>query len=233
MLSLKDQVLTEFLPGYVGNATTPASAPQSPKWTGADSLFAFWIGINDVGNSYSKGAEESTALYAKIFVVYEDLVVRLYDAGARNFLFLNVPPVDRSPLTIGIGSTAREIEKAAIAQFNNMTEGLARRLKANHTAETNVFLYDTNKAFSEVLDKVDSYPQTAMLKNTTAYCKEYEKYAATTMLISPSIASGDEALTFATAALQPRIPSRRHAACLLTNTSGSTACIQHLPYMRW
>lgn len=26
------------------------------------------------------------------------LVQKLYDAGARNFLWLNVPPVDRSPL---------------------------------------------------------------------------------------------------------------------------------------
>jgi len=38
-----------------------------------------------------------------------------------------------------------------------------------------VFTIDTNKIFTQVLNKPSSYPQTALYKNTTAYCVAYEK----------------------------------------------------------
>lgn len=44
VLSLTDQV-NQFL-GSV------ASKPASTPWTSDNSLFSFWIGINDIGNSY-------------------------------------------------------------------------------------------------------------------------------------------------------------------------------------
>lgn len=45
VLSLIDQV-NEFLNSSV--AGRPAAVP----WTASNSLFSFWIGINDIGNSY-------------------------------------------------------------------------------------------------------------------------------------------------------------------------------------
>lgn len=44
VLSMTDQV-NQFLNSV---ANKPATAP----WTSADSMFSFWIGINDIGNSY-------------------------------------------------------------------------------------------------------------------------------------------------------------------------------------
>lgn len=44
VLSLVDQV-NEFL-------GTVASKPVSTPWTSANALFSFWIGINDIGNSF-------------------------------------------------------------------------------------------------------------------------------------------------------------------------------------
>lgn len=46
--SLIDQVRKRYLPNY---AKKPAHAP----WTASNSLFGFWIGINDVGNTYWDG----------------------------------------------------------------------------------------------------------------------------------------------------------------------------------
>lgn len=51
VLSMTDQV-NEFLNSV---ATKPASTP----WTSADSLFSFWIGINDIGNSYYLGGDRA------------------------------------------------------------------------------------------------------------------------------------------------------------------------------
>ncbi|KAI1338786.1 carbohydrate esterase family 16 protein [Xylariaceae sp. FL0016] len=171
VLSLKQQIQDEFLPGYTGDSPT---APEAPKWSGKDSLFALWIGINDVGNSFGLGANASDALNARIFDVYAGLVSQLYAVGGRNFVFVNVPPVDRSPATMSQGNASMAIEKADIASWNRRVAGLANALKTNHTDEVNVWTYDSNASFGKVLDNPASYPQTAGLKNTTAYCEAYE-----------------------------------------------------------
>lgn len=49
VLSMTDQV-NQFLSGA---ASKPASAP----WTSSDALFSFWIGINDIGNSYYESGD--------------------------------------------------------------------------------------------------------------------------------------------------------------------------------
>ncbi|KAI1073384.1 carbohydrate esterase family 16 protein [Whalleya microplaca] len=171
VVSVKQQVLEQFIPGYSGDSP---SAPSAPEWSGADSVFAFWIGINDVGNTYGSGEEAWDILYAKIFDVYSGLVDELYLSGARNFVFINVPPVDRSPLTVGQGQSSVEGEKVAIASWNQRTEDMATALKLNHTDEVNVWVYDSNKSFGEVIDDPGSYEQTSGLKNTTAYCEAYQ-----------------------------------------------------------
>lgn len=66
-------------------ATKPSYAP----WTSDNSLFGIWMGVNDVGNSYWNANE--TELLGQIMQDYFEQVEILYKAGARNFVFLNVP----------------------------------------------------------------------------------------------------------------------------------------------
>jgi len=167
VLSVSEQILDEFFPTY-------ASSPSIAPWTSGDTLFAIFIGINDVGNSYGDGLPETTTLNGLIFDVYSGLVQTLYNTGARNFLFLNVPPVDRSPLTKAQGAAAVAEETADLAAFNAGIADMAATLKKNHT-DTNVFTYDTNSLWNQVLDNPESFPQTSIYKNTTDYCFAYEK----------------------------------------------------------
>ncbi|ORY61428.1 uncharacterized protein BCR38DRAFT_373253 [Pseudomassariella vexata] len=168
VLSLKDQVLTEFVPAYTGNSPL---APNAPNWTAADSIFGFWIGINDVGNSYWL---DTATLNAQIFDVYSGLVDAIYAAGGRNFFFVNVPPTDRSPLMLGQTEWAITTIKADIEAFNGLLSEMTRNLTDKHEGEVNVWVYDANTAFGEVLDDPAVYEQTAGYKNTTAYCEDYE-----------------------------------------------------------
>lgn len=165
--SVAQQVENEFFPVYAGK---PSFAP----WASDDTLFGIFIGINDVGNSYGQGAAATGTLNSLIFDVYAGLVDMLYNAGGRNFLFLNVPPVDRSPLTTSQGAASMAEEAADIAAFNADIATMAAALKSSH-ADVNVFTYDTNALFSEVLDNPASFPQTSGYKNTTTYCVAYEK----------------------------------------------------------
>ncbi|KAK8045368.1 hypothetical protein PG993_005392 [Apiospora rasikravindrae] len=171
VLSVKQQVQDVFLPTYVSPSSSDGIGLQ---WSASDSLFAFWIGINDVGNSYWQ--DDTAALNRQIFAVYADVIQKLYkDAGARNFLFLNVPPVDRSPLTLGQGATAVEREAADIAAFNALTAELAANLAGTEEGEgANVWAYDVHTLFAEVLDRPGAYEATAGYANTTAFCEAYQ-----------------------------------------------------------
>ncbi|KAL8812819.1 MAG: hypothetical protein Q9200_000748 [Gallowayella weberi] len=84
--SFRQQVEEGFLPNYATNSGV--------EWTRSNSLFTVFFGINDVILSYT---QRNSTLNFLLIKSYERYVHRLYDAGARNFLFLNVPPIDRSP----------------------------------------------------------------------------------------------------------------------------------------
>ncbi|KAI0199771.1 hypothetical protein F4808DRAFT_471232 [Astrocystis sublimbata] len=163
--SVKEQVDTEFLPGYTGSSA-------STTWTGDDSIFAIWIGINDVNNSFKQGKNMTDALNDEIFDVFSGLVDKMYDAGGRNYVLINVPPLERTPVVIGQGDSAVALIKADVAVWNQKVVDLANSLKAK--ADTNVWIYDSNESFGEVIDDPKLHAETAGLQNTTDYCVAYQ-----------------------------------------------------------
>lgn len=98
----------------------------------------------------------------------------MYAAGARNFVFVNVPPVDRSPGTVASGPEYQAAEAAYIAQFNTLLRGLVRGM-ARRYRDTTCFLFDANFLFTEVIDNAGQFTETAGIKNVTGCCGPYEK----------------------------------------------------------
>jgi phospholipase/lecithinase/hemolysin len=161
--SLVDQIESEFLPTY---------GTSDPIWTSTSSLFAFFIGINDIGNTYWT---QNTTLHTQIFNVYTTLLDELYTAGARNFLLLNVPPIERAPLTAEQGSDAMELEDTMITDWNERLADLADSIRTGYNG-TFVAEFDYHSLMGDVLDDPKTYPETEGYKNTTTYCEAYEKY---------------------------------------------------------
>lgn len=112
--TLVEQV-DEFQTGYAG---TVGSA--GVVWHPHDTLFATFIGINDIGNSYNftKSTADTSRLHKQLMDAYFYQMQRLYELGARNFLFLNVPPTDRSPLIISRGAHDQQAYAAAVKDYN-------------------------------------------------------------------------------------------------------------------
>jgi phospholipase/lecithinase/hemolysin len=175
VLSLQQQVQQEFLPLYTGQNAVAT-------WDPATTLFAFFFGINDVGNTYSANDPSNyTNVYATILEQYSIQVNDLFAAGARNYLFLNVPPVQRSPLTMGQGPNASAAESEAIMIFNNGLFDIANSLQevaANSNVPVNIDIFDAYSLFNSVLDNPKTSPQTAGYINTTDYCLAYENGTA-------------------------------------------------------
>jgi len=170
-LSLKQQVAEVFLPVYA-----PAGrAPAAPAWEGGNAVFALWIGINDVGNSYYIGDEARRALNEQIFAGYAQVVTQLYQAGARNFVFVNVPPVHRSPFTSSRGRGAQELEEKAILAFNDDVGVLAKDRVKSAMQGVNVWVLDAYALFGQVLDDPARYAATKGYRNLTDFCEAYQR----------------------------------------------------------
>lgn len=163
--SFKTQVYEDYLPNY-------SPPPSTFDWEPENTLFASFFGINDVNNAW----QDSTASWvlAQDIAEYADLIDVVYQSGARNFLFMKVPPFDRSPLVVGHGDEAVREESSLIRAFNANITRMAANLSSTYDDVT-TFVFDTHSIYSQVLDDPCSYGESCPLKNTTEYCPQYEK----------------------------------------------------------
>ncbi|KAI0074838.1 hypothetical protein K474DRAFT_1664941 [Panus rudis PR-1116 ss-1] len=148
--SLTDQV-NQFLSAIQSGTINSNNAP----WTSKNALFSFWIGINDIGNSWYQSGDRD-AFSDTLLNAYFALVQKIYAVGGRNFLFINVPPVDRSPLMLQQSASDQAAEKAVINGFNTKLAAKVASFKANNTG-VQTWLWDSNAEFTKILNDPKSY----------------------------------------------------------------------------
>jgi len=162
VLSIVDQV-TQF-------NDILAAKPVGAEWSSNNSLFAIWIGINDVGNSFDWTNVTQVGfhkvLMARLFGQVEDL----FDKGARSFMFLTVPPTNRAPLLIEQGTTATAQIKSALADYNSQLAENVKEFQQKHPDLDQVTVFDTNPIFNTLLDNAETFG----FVNSTGFCTAYE-----------------------------------------------------------
>jgi phospholipase/lecithinase/hemolysin len=164
--SLIDQVTRDYMPAY---SVTPASKRRA-QWTAENSLFLFFIGINDVLNTYSAN---NTSLISKIFSEYADMVEKVYNSGARNYLFLDVPSLQNSPMSKKYpGSLSTEV--IALKNWANRLDTLVQTLRSKHP-DVMAQTFSTYAVFDRIFQNPKSYQQTSNLKDVTGFCEQYSK----------------------------------------------------------
>ncbi|KAJ3813221.1 hypothetical protein F5876DRAFT_35588 [Lentinula aff. lateritia] len=162
VLSVVDQVsqFQEFL----------ASKPVGAEWSSSNSLFAIWIGINDVGNSFPWTNISQPIFYEKLMARLASQVEILYSSGARSFVFLTVPPTDRAPLQIEQGPEVAAQFKGFLADYNNQLDATVNNFTQHHPDVDLAMVFDTRPIFNTLLDN----SQTFGFVNITGYCEAYE-----------------------------------------------------------
>ncbi|KAJ8608223.1 hypothetical protein MRB53_039754 [Persea americana] len=154
--SMQHQVTDFFLPTHVNDS--------SYAWEADSSIFLMWIGINDIHDN-----DESTyQFFPKMMSVYSELAEQLFDVGARNFVFMNVPPLELMPIA---GDTPEDYENYAVqtsAWNKNLTE-MARTFTSAHDDVT-TFVFDAHTLFTDIIDHPGNWPQSSGLKETVDYC---------------------------------------------------------------
>ncbi|KAH0839467.1 hypothetical protein J3R83DRAFT_275 [Lanmaoa asiatica] len=115
VLSVVDQVseFKEYL----------ASNPVGAEWNCMNSLFAFWIGINGLRSSVDWAyTTESTSKADDLYI-----------AGAHDFLFLTVPPINHAPYYLEEGPQAATQMGTDITNYNNQLTQSVHNFQENHT----------------------------------------------------------------------------------------------------
>jgi phospholipase/lecithinase/hemolysin len=134
-----------------------------------NALVAIWIGINDINDLVKLRGKNATfaPLYEQIQRHHFSLVERIYTLGYRNFLFLNLPPLDRGPLP--------SVNATLVSMYNAILASHATEFQDCHS-DANVLQFDVNTVLNKVFDDAAMYGFT----NTTDWCPGYNQPDVTT-----------------------------------------------------
>lgn len=136
--AIADEPRTSFLRNILSRSQHRIS------WSASDTLFSIWVGINDCGYL---GVEGVPAQIIKLFALIE----LLYEKGSRNFMLIDVPPMQRSP-AMKIPKPGRH----SFEEWNDLLRVHASRFAQNHYDAT-VIVYSSWETFSRVLDSPVHY----------------------------------------------------------------------------
>ncbi|KAF5331030.1 hypothetical protein D9619_005261 [Psilocybe cf. subviscida] len=147
-----------------------APKPTGAQWASNNTLFAIWIGINDVGNSFYWTNTTQSAFNTVLMNRLDTQLEELYRSGARNFLFLTVPPTNRAPLIVQQGAQAISSIAADLADYNSQLRSTAARFAKQHRDIDTSLVFDAAAIFNTLLDNAATFG----FKNTTGYCDAYQ-----------------------------------------------------------
>jgi phospholipase/lecithinase/hemolysin len=122
--------------------------------TASNTLIGIWIGVNDVGNAWSNASWPT--LSQKIIDQYFTQVQELYASGAQNFLFLTVPPIQKTPAVMAQPNSTQSAEGAAVGDYNKLLVKAVDDFKAKNEGVT-TWVYDTGEAFNTAIASPETY----------------------------------------------------------------------------
>ncbi|TDL18023.1 hypothetical protein BD410DRAFT_901086 [Rickenella mellea] len=139
--------MPDQMEAFCRQSQQPAGQQFDPRAT----LYVFWLGINDCSRTDVENLDEI------VQSLFEDGVDQVYaKAGAQNFLFIDVPPQDRSP-----GGEYSSIHQSAnIAErYEKWNEDLKAYAKdfAEESPQATVFLFSSHAVVTEILDDPDDF----------------------------------------------------------------------------
>ncbi|KAI9068305.1 carbohydrate esterase family 16 protein, partial [Trametes sanguinea] len=129
----------------IARKASPETFPTDPERT----TYFLVFGVNDCGRS---DEDELDPIVETIFDAAHDLYVK---AGARNFLFIDVPPIHRSPQGKSDPGSSDTIAERVEA-WNDLLQAQAAEFGASYK-EATTLLFSSHHVLTEVLDDPVEY----------------------------------------------------------------------------
>ncbi|GAA5902616.1 hypothetical protein JCM6882_009334 [Rhodosporidiobolus microsporus] len=140
-----------------------APAEKEVKWNPETTLFTVFFGINDIGFTSLQHLNATEKIPA-VVESYGNLLGKLYENGARNFLILLMPPTWRTPYIRSFGDEMATTFVQNIASYTSGLEALAASLPAQYPG-LKLATYDTKPLFHAVLDDPSAFGFDASVAN--------------------------------------------------------------------
>ncbi len=93
----------------------------------------------------------------------------LFDHGARQFLFLTVPPTNRAPLLLDQGPEVVARITSALADYNSQLVSNVETFMRTHSG-VQASVFDTRPIFNTLLDDASTFG----FVNSTGFCEAYQ-----------------------------------------------------------
>ncbi|KXN87094.1 hypothetical protein AN958_09304 [Leucoagaricus sp. SymC.cos] len=153
-----------------------APFPNKVPWNSTNSLFAIAFGThrndwaaNDVHGSFKNTTGNGADLYDKVLDSYFNTVDRLYNAGARNFVFNNVVPFDRAQVGVSQGPQRQEKMRQSILEYNSLLASKALAYCTSKPDLSTCLVFDTHAVFTTIMD----FPSLFGFKSSDNFCPAY------------------------------------------------------------
>ncbi|KAL0941959.1 lysophospholipase a [Colletotrichum truncatum] len=132
------------------------------------SLVASFIGINDINDMANfefpfQNLTNFEELYTAAIAEQFEGLETVHDAGFRNYLFLNLPPLDKTPASQT--NPSRKPDTQMINTFNSVVNQTAKAFTEKHPGTT-ALVFDTYSWLTHVFNNAASFGIT----NTTSIC---------------------------------------------------------------
>ncbi|KAF9482559.1 hypothetical protein BDN70DRAFT_801301, partial [Pholiota conissans] len=118
-----------------------SQANPAPALDPTKTIYVLFLGINDCGGTRSDELEPIAEI---LFDAVHDLYVK---AGARIFVVVDVPPINRSPSAV---DASDEVQNR-VETWNGLLQTHVKEFATGSTQAT-VFLFSSHKVLTEVLD---------------------------------------------------------------------------------
>ena len=128
------------------------------------SLVGIWIGINDIGDS-AENDVDFPVFYNELMTTLFQSVQSIYDLGYKNFLMINLPPLDRTPPNV-IREGGPLPNKTMVDWYDQTLYNHSQKFQQVHR-DSNVMYFDANTFLNNVMDRHTEYG----ISNITGYCK--------------------------------------------------------------
>ncbi|EPS37970.1 hypothetical protein H072_8328 [Dactylellina haptotyla CBS 200.50] len=147
--SLVKPVQGKALDVEMNTFTSQYASKSLIPWTSTDTVFSFFLGINDITQSLARS--DMNTYTDKILTSLMNQANVLYGYGARKFMFINVPPCERLP-----GIYGNQAAKTNTILWNSRLTTFVSNFKNSHSG-VSVVVYDTWTDFNTVLNNPTAY----------------------------------------------------------------------------
>ncbi|KAI0036447.1 hypothetical protein K488DRAFT_41084 [Vararia minispora EC-137] len=137
-----------------------------PAKRDSERMTVWWIGINDTSDIIGRNTTSLEEFWVQEMEAYFTAIETAYITGLRGtYLFINVPPEERSPANVGNPENAGRANDS-IVSYNAALSSAVAKFSATHT-DVHVSSFDAHAWFNAALNHATALG----FANTTGFCQ--------------------------------------------------------------